>query len=415
MNMKSTSTIRGAACALLLVPLGALAQSQPPVVTGVTAAQAPYPSKNVTISYTISDPVSTADNVWVLVSADGGNTWTVPAIYFGGSVGIGVPVTSTPTVKTATWYAGTDWNGNYTTTCRVRVIACNNNMVIVPAGSYQRGDNLDGESDAPVYSVFVNAFLMDNNYVSGYLWSNVWAYATSHGYSFDYSGSWQGLNYPAQANWYDAVKWCNARSQLEGVPTVYYTDAACTMLYTNGDADTVYMKSSPNGVVTNGYRLPTEAEWEKAARGLQTGQRFPWGYTIQDGPVSTGGQANYRGNKETSDFDLGPDGENSAFGGGFPNTSPGGYFPPNGYGLYDMAGNVDCWCWDWYSSSYYAAGQTNPQGPPPGSYNGTTGTRVVRGGSWNEQAYEARCACRIPYVQTFAEETTDGFRCVRGF
>ena len=70
-----------ALCAFFLVfRFGALAQySQPPVVTGVTAAQQPFPSTDVNISYTISDPVSTSDNVWILVSSDGGNTWTVPA------------------------------------------------------------------------------------------------------------------------------------------------------------------------------------------------------------------------------------------------------------------------------------------------------------------------------------------------
>ena len=85
-------------------------------------------------------------------------------------------------------------------------------------------------------------------------------------------------------NWYDCVKWCNARSQQEGLTPVYYTDAGLTQVYTNGETTTVYANWTANG-----YRLPTEAEWEKAARGGLSGQRFPWGNTI------TESQANYYG------------------------------------------------------------------------------------------------------------------------
>src|ERR1035438_343528 len=120
--MKSMHT--RALCAFCLaVPFGALAQTAPVVPqNSVTAAQAAYPSKDVNISYTISDAVSTSDNVWIIVSLDGGNTWTVPASSFSGAEGLGVPVTSAPTAKSVTWHAGTDWNGNYTAACRVRVI-----------------------------------------------------------------------------------------------------------------------------------------------------------------------------------------------------------------------------------------------------------------------------------------------------
>ena len=85
-------------------------------------------------------------------------------------------------------------------------------------------------------------------------------------------------------DWYDAVKWCNARSQQAGLTPVYYTDAGMTQVYTNGYADAVYVNWAANG-----YRLPTEAEWEKAARGGLSGQRFPWGNTISES------QANYYG------------------------------------------------------------------------------------------------------------------------
>ena len=131
------------------------------------------------------------------------------------------------------------------------------------------------------------------------------------------------------------MKWCNARSQQAGKTPVYYTDAGFTQVYTNGQI-TVYANWEAVG-----YRLPTEAEWEKAARGGLSGQRFPWGNAISQN------LANYKGNTSLSGgYDLGPNGYNSigSTGGTSPATSPVGSFAPNGYGLYDMAGNVYEWC-----------------------------------------------------------------------
>jgi formylglycine-generating enzyme required for sulfatase activity len=217
---------------------------------------------------------------------------------------------------------------------------------------------------------------MDVNLVSYSQWKSVYYWATNHGYGFVNAGAGKAANHPVQTvDWYDVVKWCNARSQQAGKTPVYYTDAGMTQVYTSGEV-TPYVKWSATG-----YRLPTEAEWEKAARGGLSGQRFPWGNVIDES------LANYYGNTATYGYDLGPNGYNTAFAtGGSPYTSPVGYFAPNGYGLYDMAGNLFERCWDWYGTPY--AGGTDPRGPASGSY------RVNRGGSWNAYAINCRSAIR---------------------
>jgi PKD repeat protein len=270
-------------------------------------------------------------------------------------------------------------------------------MSLIPAGSFTMGDTLDGETDAVPISVTVSAIYMDTNLVSYSQWQSVYSYATSHGYRFDDAGSGKAEHHPVQSvDWYDVVKWSNARSQQAGLTPVYYTDAGLTQVYTTGDVDAVYANWSANG-----YRLPTEAEWEKAARGGWSGLRFPFGDTISES------QANYDGGG--NGYDLGPAGFNAAFDhGGVPYTSPVGYFAPNGYGLYDMAGNVAEWCWDWYGTPYGQPTTTNPTGPASGS------ARVLRGGTWQDIAEAARCAARGGDFDPSWVYNKIGFRCVRG-
>jgi sulfatase modifying factor 1 len=269
-------------------------------------------------------------------------------------------------------------------------------MALVASGSFLMGDTLDGEPDAAPTNVMLSAFFMDMNLVSLTQWQSVYAYATGHGYTFTNSGTGKVAppNNPVQTvDWYDVVKWCNARSQQEGLTPLYYTDPGLTHVYTNGEV-TVYAKWT-----VNGYRLPTEAEWEIAARGGFISQRFPLGNVLSEG------LANYIGN--ISGIDSGPNGPNSVgTSGGYPFTSPVGSFPPNGYGLYDMAGNLSEWCWDWYGTPY--PGGTDPRGPASGSF------RVMRGGDWNDFAVYARCANRA-FAAPVQAVNTYGFRCVRGY
>ena len=273
-------------------------------------------------------------------------------------------------------------------------------MALIPAGSFTMGDNLDGESDAVPIGVTVSAFYMDTNLVSYSQWQSIYSWATSHGYGFVNAGSGKAANHPVQTvDWFDVVKWSNARSQQAGLTPVYYADAGLTQVYTSGEV-TVYVNWTASG-----YRLPTEAEWEKAARGGLSGQRFPWGYTIDWSHANylsywVGGGPHYS-------YDLAPtSGTDPAFNDGvYPYTSPVGSFAANGYGLYDMTGNVSEWCGDWYGTPY--AGGSDPRGPASG--NG----RVLRGGSWYGTAYDSRCACRNFDLPSDAFSVY-GFRCVRG-
>lgn len=271
-------------------------------------------------------------------------------------------------------------------------------MAFIPAGTITMGDTLD--EGAPYYdnfptNIYVSTFYMETNLVSYSQWQSVYDYATNNGYGFDHAGAGNAANQPVQSvDWYDAVKWCNARSQQAGLIPVYYTDPAMTQVYTNGDVAVTNVNWSANG-----YRLPTEAEWEKAARGGLGGQRFPWGNVISET------NANYYGDTNDYSYDLGPNGYNTI---GDHGTTPVGYFAPNGYGLYDMAGNASAWCWDWYGTPYGQPTTTNPTGPASGTL------RVVRGGNWGSDAAALRCATRGAGNQNSGANYL-GFRCVRGY
>ena len=350
--------------------------------------------------------ISSSNNLSVISWPLPGTGWaleTTPALSGVSSIWSLIPSILYQTNLTSIFVTITNQTGTAFYRLRQNVVT-SDGMALIPAGSFIIGDTLDGTSFAIPTNVYVSAFFMDTNLVRYDQWQPVYNYATSHGYGFDNAGYAKAANHPVgYMNWYDIVKWCNARSQQAALTPVYYTDAGMTLVYTNGDTDAVYANWSANG-----YRLPTSAEWEKGARGGLSGQRFPWGDTISEN------QANYNGDTNTF-YDLGPDGPNTNYNNaGYPYTSPVGAFAPNGYGLYDMAGNMEEWCWDWAAGPPYPAGSPYLGGADPRGPSIASGYRVLRGGSWASASNYTRCG--FPnFFPPYPAVGSLGFRCVRNF
>ncbi|GHU03195.1 hypothetical protein FACS1894147_06700 [Spirochaetia bacterium] len=188
----------------------------------------------------------------------------------------------------------------------------------------------------------------------------------------------KGQSLPVErVSWFDAVEYCNRRSQKEGLTPAYTISGS-------GNNRTVSWNRNANG-----YRLPTEAEWEYACRAGTAGP-FSTGINI------TANQVNYNGNYPYNSNAKGTYREK---------TTAVGSFAANPWGFYDMHGNVWEWCWDWYGD-YGSRTQTDPAGAASGTL------RVFRGGSWFSLAAVARSAYRYYYAPTFQSYNL-GFRVAR--
>jgi len=347
-----------------------------PVVSRVQAKQREG-SRMVDITYDVADSDSPTLTVHLKVSVDGGATWKGPVELVSRDVGRGIVPGAG---KRLVWDAGKEMPNQFGAKYRYRIGASDQwlapeGMALIPAGPFQMGDARVAGA-LPVHTVMLSAFAIDKWEVSIELWESVRAWGNAHGYDLVAVGSF-GAKHPVHGvYWWEVVKWCNARSEKEGKVPAYYEDGAMTQVYRSGN-------KVPAGVKWNaGYRLPTEAEWEKAARGGVAGKLFPWG-TDAISPAL----ANY------SESNKGK-------------TMPIGSYGANGYELYDMAGNVWEWTWD-FLGGYEQTAQTDPRGPSSGP------GRVIRGGSWRNGAGNCRVADHFNnYGGTGARSDDYGFRSI---
>ena len=279
-----------------------------------------------------------------------------------------------------------------------RLEESNTTMVLIPSGPFLMGNPSPSapQLEKPQRKIILDAFYIERTEVSKALWDEVRSWALLHGYEFGNPGQGKGTNHPVHSvSWFDAVKWCNARSEKDRRKPAYFTDNHLTQPYRSGEQD-VFVDWHA------GYRLPTEAEWEKAARGGHSDSIFPWGTTNK----ISHDLANYFSVKNAA-HDVSPTpGYHAQFKiGEFPYTSPVASFRPNDYGLFDVAGNVWEWCWDWHGP-YSTNDLVNPRGPQ------ISLDRVLRGGGWSHGANLCRVSARSYAIYPRSGFNGIGFRTV---
>jgi formylglycine-generating enzyme required for sulfatase activity len=235
-------------------------------------------------------------------------------------------------------------------------------MVLIPAGTFQMGNPRGKEDEKSMHTVRVDAFLMDKYEVTQ---------AEYERYHLSNLSHFKGPTLPVeQVTWVQAAIYCNARSKAEGFQPCYNED--------NAQCD----------FQADGYRLPTEAEWEYACRAGTEGD-----YSFGHDSRKLGEYAWFADNASKK-------------------THPVGQKKPNPWGLYDMHGNAAEWCNDIYDKDYYQNSlAVNPRGPKEGSQY------VLRGGAWKSPAEAVRSSYRLGENPGFSDaclaRDAIGFRCVR--
>ncbi len=259
-------------------------------------------------------------------------------------------------------------------------------MLEVKGGTYKMGSEEGYRPEKPVHEVSVSTFQMAATPVT--FWQfGLFCRVTGKDLPND-SGFGRGDKPVINVNWYEAVEYCNWLSAWKGLDQVYTIEGESVM------AD--WEK--------NGYRLPTEAEWEYAARQGGKDVRYGNGKNVAD-PSEMNFDAAHPYNEKYAPGDWYVKGE------GRKSTTSVKEFNPNDLGLYDMSGNVFEWCWDrWSEGDYYeqSKGAEDPTGPEESNDE----QRVVRGGSWLNAAMLCRCSFRFRYLP-FNQNYNLGFRVVR--
>jgi len=398
--------------ALMLCSSLAHAQGVDLLVTNVQAQQRPG-TYLVDITYDLETVGDVAVTVSLSLSTDSGATYPFACQSATGHFGAGVlPGTNRQIV----WDAGADFPGFTSTTCRLRVTADDGQseipagFVAIAHGTFTMGSPTSepgrGADETQHQVTLTHGVYIQTTEVTNQQYRDMaqWAYDHGHvtvsGSSLldNLDGSTEVLKYlgaeyyevsfsngmfscinpthPVKyVTWYGSVAYCDWLSLQQGLPRAYNHNT--------------WQCNGGNPYTADGYRLPTEAEWEYACRaGTQT--PFNTGSCLDAGT-----EANYDGNWPQSGCPTGP----------YVGWSvPVGSYPPNGYGLFDMHGNLWEWCNDWYGA--YGGAVTNPGGPASGD------NRVFRGGAWYLNAGNCRSAYRSDY-DPYSAHYTIGFRPVR--